>query len=236
MVGGMKIIALAALAAAFASPASAAERRYTVTDFDRVQVDGPFKVTLATGRASSAAATGSAQALDRVSIEVQGRTLRIRPNRSSSWGGYPGEGAGPVSIAISTHNLRGASVTGSGSISIDKAAAMRFDASVSGSGRLEIGNVQADMLTLGLLGAGRIVAGGKAKQLKATIQGNGDLEAANLFAEDAQINADTAGDVVVAVRRTAKVTASGSGDTKIIGSPSCTTQALGSGRVTCGKK
>jgi hypothetical protein len=230
----MKIIAFAALAAALASPASAGERRYTVTDFDRVQVDGPFKVTLTTGRASSAAATGSAQALDRVSIEVQGRTLRVRPNRSS-WGGYPGEGAGPVSIAITTHNLRGASVTGSGSISIDKAAAMRFDASVSGSGRLEIGNVQADMLTLGLLGAGRIVAGGKAKQLKATIQGSGDLEAAALIAEDAQINADTAGDVVVGVRRAAKITASGSGDTKIIGSPSCTTQALGSGRVTCGK-
>jgi hypothetical protein len=229
----MNIIAFA-LAAALASPASAAERRYTVTDFDRIQVDGPFKVTLATGRSSSAAATGSAQALDRIAIDVQGRTLRVRPNRSA-WGGYPGDGMGPVSIAISTHNLRGASVTGSGSISIDKASAMRFDASVSGSGRLEIGDVQADMLVLGLLGAGRIVAAGKAKQLKATIQGSGDLEAAALLAEDAQINSETAGDVVVGVRRAANVTASGSGDTKIVGSPSCTTKALGSGRLICGK-
>jgi hypothetical protein len=189
---------------------------------------------LATGRSSSAAATGSAQALDRVSIEVQGRTLRVRPNRSS-WGGYPGEGAGPVSIAITTHNLRSASVTGSGSISIDKASAMRFDASVSGSGQLDIANVQADMLTLGLLGAGKIVAGGKAKQLKATIQGSGDLDAATLVAEDAQINAATAGDVVVGVRRAVTITASGAGDTKIIGTPSCTTKALGSGLVICGK-
>jgi hypothetical protein len=234
MVRAMKIIAFAALAAAIASPAFAAERRYTVTDFDRILVDGPFRVTLATGRASSAAATGSAQALDRVSIEVQGRTLRVRPNRSS-WGGYPGEGTGPVTIAVTTHNLRGASVIGSGSVNIDKASAMRFDASVSGSGRLEIGSVQADMLTLGLLGAGKIVAGGKVKQLKATIQGSGDLEAATLIAEDAQINADTAGDVVVGVRRAVNVTASGAGDTKIIGTPSCTTKALGSGRVLCGK-
>jgi hypothetical protein len=234
MVGTMKIIASAALAAAIASSASAADRRFTVTDFDRIQVEGPFRVTLATGRPSSASATGGAQALDRVSIEVQGRTLRVRPNRSA-WGGYSGEGAGPVTIAISTHNLRGASVTGSGSISIDKAAAMRFDASVSGSGRLEVGELQADLLTLGLLGAGKIAMGGKAKQLKATIQGSGDLDAAGLIAEDAQINTDTAGNVVVSVRRTANVTASGSGDTKIIGKPSCTAKALGSGLLICGK-
>jgi hypothetical protein len=233
MVDVMKIIAFTALAASIASSAFAAERRYTVTDFDRVQVDGPFRVTLATGKASSAAATGSQQALDRVSIEVQGRTLRIRPNRSG-WGGYPGEGAGPVSIAISTHNLRGASVTGSGSISIDKAAAMRFDATVSGSGKLAIGDVQTDMLTLGLLGAGKIAVGGKAKQLRATIQGSGDLDGSALMAEDAQINADTAGDIVVGVRRTVTINASGAGDTKIVGKPACTTKGLGAGRVLCG--
>jgi hypothetical protein len=49
-------------------------------------------------------------------MEVQGRTLRIRPNRSA-WGGYPGEGAGPLKIELSTHGLRGASVSGAGSIS-----------------------------------------------------------------------------------------------------------------------
>ena len=45
----MNRIMLAALAITVAAPAQAAERRYTVTDFDRVRVDGPFVVTLATG-------------------------------------------------------------------------------------------------------------------------------------------------------------------------------------------
>lgn len=234
MILGMKSTILAALAAALASSASAAERRYTVTDFDRIQVEGPFQVTLATGRASSATASGTSQALDRVSIEVQGRTLKVRPNRSA-WGGYPGEGAGPVTILVTTHGLRGASVTGSGSIAIDKASAMRFEASVSGSGRLSVAAVQADMLTLGLLGAGKIAMAGKAKQLRATVQGSGDLDASSLIAEDAEINADTAGEISLGVRRAAKVTASGSGDTRIVGTPSCTTKVLGSGRVLCGK-
>ncbi len=226
----MLVVIAVALAA---PPAAAAERRHSVTDFDRVQVDGPFQVTLATGRPNSAIVTGSNQAIERVSIEVQGRTLRIRPNRSA-WGGYPGDGAGPVAIALGTHDLRAASVSGSGSIVIDKASAMRFDLAVSGSGRIAIDSVETDNLTIGLLGSGRIEVGGKTKELRATIQGNGDLKAGRLLAEDARINADTAGTIEVSVRRTANVTATGSGDTIVIGKPACTVKALGSGRVACG--
>lgn len=229
----MKKIMLAALAVALASPLAAAERRHTVTDFDRVQVDGPFEVTLATGRPSSALVSGSATAIERVSLEVQGRTLRIRPNRSS-WGGYPGEGAGPVRIALGTHQLRAASVSGSGALSIDRAQAMRFDVAVSGSGRISLGEIKADTLIVGLLGSGQIELGGQAKDFRATIQGSGDLKAAKLTAEDARVNSDTAGTIELAVRRSANVRATGPGDTRIIGSPACTVKALGSGRVACG--
>lgn len=234
MIPGMTRIMIAALLAVFAAPAGAADRRFTVTDFDRVQVDGPFEVVLATGKAASARASGSAQALDRVSVEVQSRILRVRPNRSA-WGGYPGEGAGPVRIELTTHDLRAASVAGSGSISIDKARAMRFDIAVAGSGRVAIGHVEADRLDLGLLGSGTIAVGGKVKSLQATIQGSGNLDAARLTAEDATINADTAGTIDVGVKRAAKVEATGQGDTRIIGTPACTVNALGSGRVACGK-
>ena len=225
---------LAAFAAALASPLAAAERRHSVTDFDRVQVDGPFEVTLATGRPSSALVTGSQQAIERVSLDVQGRTLRIRPNRSA-WGGYPGEGSGPVKIVLGTHGLRAASVSGSGTLGIDRAEAMRFDVAVSGSGRIAVGSVKADNLAIGLLGSGQIELGGAVKELRATIQGSGDLKAAGLTAEDARVNSDTAGTIELAVRRTADVTATGPGDTRIIGSPACMVKALGSGRVACGK-
>jgi hypothetical protein len=85
------LVALAALAAA---PAAAAERTYSVTDFDRIQVEGPFEVVLATGLSSKVRASGSTEALDRLSIGVEGGTLRIRVNRSA-WGGAPGAAAGP---------------------------------------------------------------------------------------------------------------------------------------------
>src|SRR5687768_9807544 len=140
----MRIFLTALLLAFFASPALAIDQRYMVTDFDRVQVDGPFQVTLIVGRPSDATASGSRAALDRVSIEVQGRTLRIRPNRSA-WGGYPGRVAGgPVRIMISTRDLVAGAVAGPGSLAIDRAKGLRIELNVTGSGRIGLGAVEAD--------------------------------------------------------------------------------------------
>lgn len=229
-----RTLPLALLALAAAAPAGAAERTYSVTDFDRVQVDGPYRVSLTTGRSSAARAEGSTEALDQISVDVQGGTLRVRRNRSA-WGGYPGTGAGPVTIALSTRDLRNAAVVGSGSLDIDRAKGLRVDLSVSGSGRLAVAAVEADTLMVGLLGGGRITLAGRTRQLKATVQGSGDLAASGLSADDAQIASDTAGNVAVAVAKTAKVIATGPGDVEIIGTPSCTVQAKGSGQVRCGK-
>ena len=227
-------IIAAALALLSATSAQAAERRFTITSFNKIQVDGPFEVTLATGRSPSAFVSGTPQAIERVSLEVQGQVLRVRPNRSA-WGGYPGQGAGPLKISVSTHELRSAAVAGSGSIVIDKAKAMRFDLSVAGSGRIGIAALDADTLFVGLVGAGKITLAGKAKELIATLKGSGDLDGAAFVAEEAKINADTAGAVVIAVRRAANVTSTGQGDTRIVGNPACQVKAQGVGQVVCGR-
>ena len=231
----MKRILIAALAfLASATPAAAAERRFSVTDFDRVQVEGPYQVVLVTDRPSAALAVGSREAIDRVSIDVQSRTLRIRPNRSA-WGGYPGESAGPVRIELATRLLRAATVNGSGSLAIDKARGLRVELSVAGSGRLGVAMLDADVLIVGLLGSGKVTLAGRAKQLRATIQGTGDLAARDLRAENAQINADTAGSIAVGAGRTAKVTATGQGDVEIVGTPACTVVGHSAAQVSCGR-
>ena len=225
------LAAIAALAAA--APADAEERRFTVTSFDRIQVEGPYEVVLATGRPSSVTASGSNLAIERVSIEVQGRTLKIRANKSA-WGGYPGQSAGSVKLSIGTHELSSATVAGSGSLLIDRAKGLRFAVTVAGSGRVGIGNVEADNLSVGLVGSGKISLAGKAKELVASIQGAGDLDAQKLVADEARIAADTAGTITVAVKRAAEVNASGLGDTIVIGKPACTIKGQGAGRVACG--
>lgn len=223
---------LAALVLASA-PVAAADRLYPVTDFDRVRVEGPFRVTLATGRSTSAGVSGDPRAIDALSLEVQGRTLRIRPNRSS-WGGFPGQASGPVAITLATRDLRGVQIDGSAVVTIDKVQGLRFDATLAGNGRLAIGNVRADTLKLALTGGGTLSLAGQAKSLKARISGAGNMDAAGLVTDDADIVGDTSGSIAVSVTRAAKIVASGAGDVTIGGKAACTVERLGPGTVRCG--
>lgn len=226
------LCALCALAVA-AIPAGAADRRHPVTDFERVSIEGPYRVRLITGAPSAALVSGSQAAIGRVTVEVQGRTLRIRPSREG-WGSG-GVSDGPVDIELRTRILRGASVNGPGSLAVDRASGMRLDLNVGGSGRISVAAVESDLLSVTLVGAGRVAVGGKAKDLRAVVQGSGDLDAAGLQAERADITSDSAGSISVAVRDTAKVTASGIGDILVAGKPACTVRGLGAHQVRCGR-
>jgi hypothetical protein len=228
-------IALPVALLALASPAGAAEQRIMVNDFDRVQVEGPYRVTLTVGGTSAAVATGSRSALDRVSVEVQGRTLRIRPNRSA-WGGYPGEeGGGPVEIRATTRELRAGIIIGSGSLTVDRAKGLRIELSVSGSGRLGVAAVEADQLIVNLRGSGKILLGGKARQLRAAVEGNADLDAGSFRAEHADVTADTAGAIALTALQTARIRANGTGEVAIGGTAACTVSGPAAGGVSCGR-
>ena len=131
---------IAIMALTLAAPAGAATRNFGITSFDRIRVDGPYKVVLKVGVAPFASASGSQDALDEVAIEVQGRTLVVHPNRSS-WGGFPGESRGPVEIRIGTHELTQAWLNGAGSLQIDRVRGLAFDLSVQGSGDLQAAQI-----------------------------------------------------------------------------------------------
>jgi hypothetical protein len=180
------------LASLAAAPAAAGERVYSVTDFDRISIEGPYVVHLVTGRPSSARASGSTAALDRLVIDVNGQTLRIRRNRDY-WGGNEGAQEGIATIELSTRVLRSARLIGPGTVDLDGARGQRVDFSVEGSGRLTAANIAADDLSIGLAGAGKLILSGTAGTLTADLQGTGDLDAVHLTAENATITAATTG-------------------------------------------
>ena len=120
-------------ATAIASPVSAATRNFGITSFEKIRVDGPYKVILTTGVAPFARASGSSAAIDKVAIDVRGNTLVVHTSQSAA-SGYPGANAGPVEIMLGTHDLSAAALNGSGSLAIDRVKGLSFDFSVQGSG------------------------------------------------------------------------------------------------------
>lgn len=226
---------LAALFMTAASPVLAAERRYSVSDFDRIQVDGPYQVTVTTGGPSSARATGSSAALDRVAVDVQGRTLRVRTN-TSAWGGYPGAATELATVTVSARDLQAVTVNGSGTLSVDKAKGLKFSVSLMGSGRASVGALESDNLLVNLVGSGTVSLGGKAKTIRAEVHGSASFDGGQLTTGDAQVFADTAGEIKLAVTRAVTVQATGAGDVDISGTPACTVKSSGTGQVRCGRR
>ena len=227
------MLALLALAAA-AMPAHAIDRRYPVNDFDRVVIEGPYAVRLAVGPPSSATATGTREALDRLSVEVQGQTLRIRRNRSG-WGGTPGADSGLVTIMIATRTLRSARLIGPATLEVSGARGLNLLFSVEGSGRLRAAGVDADTLALGLLGSGTLEIAGTADVLRGDFQGTGNVEGRGLAAGNATVTTNTAGIVALTVNGPAAITANGLGEVTILGNAICTLNGPGTDQVRCGR-
>lgn len=228
----MRTFLIAAIAAlVFASPTYAATRSFGISGFTKIRVEGPYKVTLATGVPPFAKASGSPTALDRVAIEVRDETLIVQTN-PSAWGGYPGEDPGPVEVTVGTHDLSNASLTGAGSLAIDRVQGLTFALAVQGSGAAEIGNVAADQMEVSLAGTASAKLKGRTRSLTALVRGLSSLDAANLASPQAHITADGSSTIDANVTDTARVDAWGPATIRLTGRPSCTLKVTGSTNVS----
>lgn len=226
------LLALIALLG-FATPAAGVDRPYPVADFDRLVVEGPYRVHLVVGRPTTATASGTQGALDRVSIESRGQTLHIRPVRHR-WGADTGADLGPVTVTLTTRSLRAARLIGPARLDVEGAAGLAVAFMVEGSGALRATAVAADTLTLGLTGAGALEVAGTAKTLRGQFQGTGTVAAAGLAADAAAITANTLGAVALTVNGRAEVVAYGLGEVVIAGRPACMVSGPGAAQVRCG--
>lgn len=221
---------LAALAIATASPADAATRTFTITGFDRIRVDGPYRVKLATGVAPFARAEGSAAALEAVSLDVEGRTLIIR--RKSAAHSNRAQRPGPVAISVGTHELAAAWLNGAGGLAIDKVKGQRFDLAVSGSGSAEVGALAVDRLNLSVSGTAKVALGGAAESANLSIRGASSVDASALTAKSASIATSGAATVSLTASDTARVESSGLATIALAGEPACTISPASSAEIS----
>ena len=218
-------------AAVLATPASAATRNFGISGFDRIRVEGPFKVRLSTGVAPFARASGTADAVDRLAVTVEGRTLVVRTQ--SAWGaGFPGQKYTPAEVEIGTHDLTSAWLNGAGTLKIDKVKGLSFDVSVQGSGAMGIGRADVDQLKIAVSGTAAAIVAGKAMRLTTTVRGISSLDAAALETKDAVVGAEGAATVRAHVTNTVKVDASGPATIVLTGDPTCTAKLAGSASVS----
>jgi Putative auto-transporter adhesin, head GIN domain len=226
----MRTFLLAAAILWVIAPAQAATRNFGVTSFTKIRVSGPYKVSVSTGIAPFARASGSANAIDRVAVDVRGDTLVVQSN--PSWGGYPGSNPGPVEVSVGTHELTSASLIGSGSVAIDRVAGLSFRLAIQGSGVGQVGDAAVDQMNVSLEGTANARLAGKAGKLTALVRGLSALDAAKLSTPSADFSVDGTATVDSTVTDTARVNGWGPATVRLSGRPACNLKVQGSTTVS----
>lgn len=215
------------------SPASAAEKRYGLISFEAIEVNADVAVEVVTRAPVSAVATGTPDALDRLSVEARDGRLVISERK---FAGDENRRAprGPVTIRVNAANLRSASIAGAGSLQIDRLKGTRVTIGLRGPGRLSVGTIETDRLSVLMIGNGTMTLSGAAKIAQMTLSGAGVFEAGALSVGELNFESEGAGDHVVRAVKAATVTARGIGKTVVLGRPVCTVRNIGNASVTCG--
>ncbi|GGA51397.1 GIN domain-containing protein [Sphingomonas psychrolutea] len=218
-----------------ATPAQAAERSIIVTSFDRLRVDGPFDVRVATRRPPSARIEGTIRAADAVSIRVEGTTLIVSTG-PKGWTEVPviGKPSAPI-VYLGTLTLRSATVIGGGTVQIDgPLRGQRIDLQVTGSGGLAIAALDADQLNATLLGPATMALGGRGARVRLIGSGPGRLDAGALRGDEVTVRLEGPGAIAAQARYTADAISTGIGAITIYGKPACKVKAAAGGPISCG--
>jgi hypothetical protein len=209
-------------------------RNYQVSNFQKIEVAGPYDVQVRTGANPSVSASGSEKLLGRTVVEVKGDKLLIRPEQSKGWFHFGWSSHGHANFTVTVPQLSGATIAGSGDIKVDKVQGDRFEGTVAGSGGIDVAAMNVQTLKLAIAGSGSAKAGaGKAQSAEYEIAGSGDLDAGAVQTQQAKVSIAGSGSVKAHAASTADVSIMGSGDVDVSGGAKCNVSKAGSGNVRC---
>lgn len=208
-------------------------RAYPVAAFDKIEVMGPYDVTVTTGGQPGAQASGRERDIERMVVEVVDGTLRIHPQKSKGLGIRFSRGE-TVRLNVTAPSLSSAEIAGSGEISVDKVSGDSFESGIAGSGDIRVGQVAVKQLKAAIAGSGHFKAAGRAETAEYEIAGSGEIEAGDVVANAAKVSIAGSGDVQANATGTADVDIGGSGNVRVTGGAKCNVSKAGSGDVQCG--
>ena len=220
------VLMLLALFAAV--PASAAERRFDTSGFDKVALSSSDNVVVRRGSDFAVVAAGDAAELGRLDIKVENGTLNIG-RKNAIWD----RSSKDVTVAVTLPTLHGLALSGSGNIQADKIAADVLDVRLAGSGKIALAALDAKTANIRIAGSGAVQAAGRCGALNLRVAGSGNADLAGLRCTNAAIAVAGSGDVGAHVAGDAAVRVAGSGNVTIAGGARCTKKIAGSGNVVC---
>ena len=215
-----------------AAGAHAAERKFTIGSFAELVVDGDMIVRLENGKAPSASAQGSREALAALKIERQGNVVFVRTG-----GPQAGRGnGGPVTVTVTGRDIRRIALTGSGKIIANSLSADNSRIELRGAGTIEVASVTAFRLAAVLSGNGSLnIAKGAVVSADVAINGGANFLSAGLVLENLQLVQNGPASTLLTVSNIAEISNSGTGSITIEGDGTCFIRKGGNAAINCKK-
>ncbi len=211
-----------------------------LTGFDRIKIQGPFKVYITQGTEESVKLIASQEALGRITSTVEGQTLNLR-NKYESWSWGPKKWFSGnnrdynqverVIVYITLRDLNSLSISGSGNVAFTSPIATKaLDVQLRGSADLS-GKINTQQLDATISGSGNIKLAGTATDAKVKISGSGKFSALDLATENANVHISGSGDASVNASNQVNAALHGSADLRYTGTASINTIKTGSASV-----
>lgn len=227
-----RLIAALLTMLAFA-PAQAAERSFLVGNYQDVIVEGDIQVTLTTGLAPSAKASGDQTRLNALKIERQDRTLRIRMQ-----GLAPTKVKGePLKVVLTGRDIRKLVMNGNGKIAATAITLPDLRIEIRGSGEIEVASITTERLVTLLIGSGKLTLGaGAIENGDVVIDGAPVVTAQGVAMKKLKLTQSGPANIHFNVSDRVDITNSGAGTIAIDGKATCFVREAGSATINCSKR
>lgn len=229
--GAARLLTAAVVAACLASSAQAAERKFMVSSFDKLIVEGDLNVQLTTGKAPSAIASGEKRAVDTVNIERSGTTVTVRYRPSAVTRSKTGE---PVTLTLTTHNIGTIILRGSAVMTADTVKAPNSRVEIIGAGSLTINDIKSDKLISIVQGSAKFaIAKGAVATGDMLIDGAADIAAPDLIFNELRLIQNGQAKSLLRAERKVEISTAGSGSVEILGKATCFIREAGNAKIRC---
>lgn len=213
-------------------PASAETRSFGITSFDAIEVRGDTIVDLVPGHRITARAEGSREAIETLTLEMEGRTLIIRQAIEGRYGPRRAED-GPARLTLTGQNVSSVVLRGSGQITARGLRGSQVIVRLDGPGRIEAEIPAGRAVATRASGSGSIRLSGRAQSLQAIIAGSAAVDAGQLAVRDLDVRAGGTGSSSFAASGRASISAMGEANVAVAGRPRCSVTNGGAGTVVC---
>jgi hypothetical protein len=200
------------------------EKKFTVVDFDRLEISDAFQITVEQGDYFEVIANGDRRNIDDIEVEKEGSTLVIRydDNRNRKH---------DTDITIIMPEILSATFSGATDSRISGFNELdQFDLYLSGGSVCQL-NIEASTVEASLSGASHLSLRGEAQTLDADLSGASLLQAFSFPVVNADIRVSGASDGRVTVTDRLDVIASGASTLIYRGSPVITSDVSGASSV-----